>query len=225
MLFRTVSIQDNQSLEVLKRDKTEVTSCSAEIWKYSVPSCISWFTVTTVCAMITVFTPVAGDAWLMLADTADVSCGSAFSFTSFVKQCRFPNNNLLKSVQHLCHLRFCYATEWWLCLGKPRESLWVGFTKHSMLPAGCTWSEITYPLKKVLRVDLIASLHCMYRHHTYILSIYIRQVCTHLQTQAFKTYCTYTHAALAWRRRTVTVRVLHNRGSWYVQDSRKGRFR
>lgn len=62
MLFRTVSIQDNQSLEVLKRDKTEVISCSTEIWKYSVPSCISWFMVTTVCAVITVFIPAVGDA-------------------------------------------------------------------------------------------------------------------------------------------------------------------
>lgn len=146
MLFRTVSIQDNQSLEVLKRDKTEVISYSTEIWKHSVPSCISWFTVTTVRAVITVFIPAVGDTWLILADTTDVSCSSAFSFTSFVKQGRHPNNNLLKSVQHLCHLRFCHATEWWLCSGKPRESLWAGFTEHSMLPAGCRWSEITYPL-------------------------------------------------------------------------------
>lgn len=153
MLFRDVSIQDHQSLEVLKRDKTEVISCSTEIWKHSIPSCISWFTVTTVRAVITVFIPAVGDTWLIRADTADVSCGSAFSFTSFVKQCRHPNNHLLKSVQHLCHLRFCYAMERWLCLGKPRESFWAGFTKHSMLPAGCRWSEITYPLisRKSLR--------------------------------------------------------------------------
>lgn len=104
-------------------------------WRQYVPWSLCLFPLVSV-----------GDTWLTRADTADVSCSSVFSFTSFVKQCRHPDNNLLKSVQHLCHLRFCYATERWLCLGKPRESVWAGFTKHSMLPAGCRWSEITYPL-------------------------------------------------------------------------------
>ena len=154
MPSRIVSILDNQSLKVLEHDKTEVISHNRKIRKNSILSCVTHFTVTTARVMITVFTPSVRSTWLILADTAVMSCSSVFSFTSFVNQCWHPHNNICKSKQNLCRLRrFCYATEWLLCLGKRKESVWVGSTKRSMLSAGCRWSKITYPLvsRKSLR--------------------------------------------------------------------------
>lgn len=63
--------------------------------------------------------------------------------------------------------------------------------QYSICLVHTTENNLTFHLGKVFKVDLVASLHSMYRHHGYILSICIRHVYTHLQTQAFKTYCTY----------------------------------
>lgn len=88
-----------------------------------------------------------------------------------------------------------------------------------------TENNLTFHLGKVFKVDLVASLHSMYRHHGYILSICMRHVCTHLQTQAFKNvlHLYTTRRELIWFTRW-PISVLPKKGSWHVQESCRGRF-
>lgn len=64
------------------------------------------------------------------------------------------------------------------------------------------WETSQKQLHSLSRESLYSRLHCIsllyvHRHHIYILSIYIRHVCTHLQTQAFRMYCTYIQGSFS----------------------------
>lgn len=144
MLSTVASIQDNQNTEALTHDKLEIISYNRKIMKNSILSCITRYTIVTVCFVVTVFVHSIWYIWLVLSYKTDMNYCS-FLFTSFAKQCRNPNNNTLKSKQNLCRLRrvclLCYGMT--AVLGKHRESILVGSTKCSILSAWYTLSKIT----------------------------------------------------------------------------------
>lgn len=116
-----------------------------------------------------------------------------FSFTSFVKQCRKPLTTLSGAN------RAVRREVWTMAVSGRTPSARLRAPLSSPLSA---WETSQKQLHSLSRESLYSRLHCIsllyvHRHHIYILSIYIRHVCTHLQTQAFRMYCTYIQGSFS----------------------------